>query len=161
MIWSRNPKANRRPAAEFPGAFKVRRRGGAAAGAPFPRMRRNRKAEWTRRLVRENVLTAADLIWPIFVCEGVNLRQPIASMPGVQRLSIDAAVDGAREAKALGIPAIALFPYTDPALRDEAGSEAHNPENLICRAVRAIKETTPGTRPHHRRRARSLYQPRP
>ncbi len=107
-------------------------------------MRRNRKAEWTRRLVRENVLTAADLIWPIFVCEGANLRQPIASMPGVQRLSIDAAVDGAREAKALGIPAIALFPYTDPALRDEAGSEAHNPENLICRAVRAIKETTPG-----------------
>ncbi|MGO9672873.1 MAG: porphobilinogen synthase [Methylocella sp.] len=143
MIWPLNPKSNRRPAAELraPAAPAAE----AATQPPlFPRMRRNRKSEWTRALVRENVLTAGDLIWPIFVCEGVNLRQPIASMPGVQRLSIDAAVDSAREALALGIPAIALFPYTEPALRDEAGSEAHNPENLICRAVRAIKETTPG-----------------
>ncbi len=94
--------------------------------------------------MRENVLTVADLIWPIFVCDGVNLRQPIGSLPGVQRLSIDAAVDSAREAKALGIPAIALFPYTDPALRDEAGSEALNPENLICRALDAIRQAAPG-----------------
>jgi porphobilinogen synthase len=107
-------------------------------------MRRNRKSEWARALVRENVLTVADLIWPIFVCEGVNLRQPIGSLPGVQRLSIDAAVDSAREALALGIPAIALFPYTDPALRDEAGSEALNPENLICRALSAIRQAAPG-----------------
>jgi porphobilinogen synthase len=142
MIWPLNPKSNRRPAAEQPAPSRP------TAKAPeqplFPRMRRNRKSEWTRALVRENVLTVGDLIWPIFVCEGVNLRQPIASMPGVQRLSIDAAVDSAREALALGIPAIALFPYTDPALRDESGSEAHNPDNLICRAVRAIRETTPG-----------------
>jgi len=142
MIWPLNPKSNRRPAAErhAPSTHAAE----APAQPLFPRMRRNRKSEWTRALVRENVLTVGDLIWPIFVCEGVNLRQPIASMPGVQRLSIDAAVDSAREALALGIPAIALFPYTDPTLRDETGSEAHNPDNLICRAVRAIRETTPG-----------------
>jgi porphobilinogen synthase len=145
MIWPLNPKSNRRPTAELPAPSRPRlQEAQGAAATPFPRMRRNRKSEWARALVRENVLTVADLIWPIFVCEGVNLRQPIGSLPGVQRLSIDAAVDSAREALALGIPAIALFPYTDPALRDEAGSEALNPENLICRALDAIRQAAPG-----------------
>ncbi|PNG26038.1 porphobilinogen synthase [Methylocella silvestris] len=140
MIWPLNSKSKQLPADE--GAAPD-----GAAPSPLPgptlRLRRNRKAEWTRRLVRENVLTANDLIWPIFVREGVNQHEAIASMPGVERLSIDAAVESARAAHELGVPAIALFPYTDPALRDAAGTEALNPDNLICRAVRAIKETTP------------------
>src|SRR5579884_1080890 len=89
------------------------------------RLRRNRKAEWTRRLVREHELSTADLIWPIFLIEGTG-RQPIDSMPGVERLSIDAAAHAASEAAELGIPAIALFPYTDPSLRDAEASEALN-----------------------------------
>ncbi|VTZ50839.1 Delta-aminolevulinic acid dehydratase [Methylocella tundrae] len=147
MIWPLNPKSKRQPTTELlalaPPASAEAQPRPAPRGEPLLRLRRNRKADWARRLVRENVLTPADLIWPIFVCEGVNLREPISSLPGVDRLSIDAAVDSAREAQALGIPALALFPYTDPALRDETGSEALNPENLVCRAVRAIKETTP------------------
>jgi len=107
------------------------------------RLRRNRKAEWSRRLVRETVLTVNDLIWPIFLIEGVNVRQDVASMPGVQRLSVDQAVVEAEKAAALGIPAIALFPFTDPALRDPTGSESLNPENLVCRACRAIKAAVP------------------
>src|SRR4051794_11995256 len=88
------------------------------------RPRRNRKSEWARRLVRENVLTADDLIWPLFVVEGNNQRVAVASMPGVERLSIDQAVREAERAAKLDIPCIALFPYTDPSLRDEQGSEA-------------------------------------
>ncbi len=107
------------------------------------RMRRNRQTAWSRDLVRENLLTAADLIWPIFVAEGENLRQPVPSMPGVSRFSIDIAVAEAEKARSLGIPLIALFPYTDPALRDETGSESLNPENLICRACRALKKAVP------------------
>jgi porphobilinogen synthase len=107
------------------------------------RMRRNRKAEWARRLVRETVLTADDLIWPIFVVEGSGKRVPVASMPEVERLSVDLAVRAAERAAALRIPAIALFPYTDPALRDEDGTEALNAENLVCRAVRAVKQAVP------------------
>lgn len=114
-----------------------------APGFPAVRMRRTRQAEWSRQLVREVVLTAADLIWPIFVIEGNKLRSPVASMPGVDRLSIDEAVRAAEGAAELGIPAIALFPYTDPALRNENGSEAYNPDNLVCRAVRAIKKAVP------------------
>ncbi len=91
------------------------------------RPRRNRKAEWARRLVRENVLTADDLIWPIFVVEGEDVRTQVSSMPEVERLSIDHAVAAARRAAELSIPAIALFPYTDPDLRDLHGSEALNP----------------------------------
>ena len=125
------------------------------------RPRRNRKAEWARRLVRENVLTTDDLIWPIFVVDGENVREPVASMPGVERLSVDQAVDAARRAAELGIPALALFPYTDPSLRDRTAREALNPENLVCRACRAIKARVPQHRPDHRCRARSLYQPRP
>ena len=107
------------------------------------RPRRNRKAEWSRRLMRENVLTANDLIWPLFVIEGERHRERVPSMPGVERLSIDEAVGEAERAASLGIPAIALFPYTDPALRDARGSEAQNPENIVCRALRAIKRAVP------------------
>jgi porphobilinogen synthase len=107
------------------------------------RMRRNRRAEWARRMVCENVLTTDDLIWPLFVMEGNNARTPIPSMPGVERLSVDQAVRDAERAARLAIPCIALFPYTDPGLRDETGSEALNPDNLVCRAVRAIKKELP------------------
>src|SRR5690349_17627597 len=107
------------------------------------RPRRNRKAEWARRLVRENVLTTDDLIWPLFVVEGDKTRTSVASMPGVERLSIDEIVRDAERAAKLGIPCIALFPYTEPSLRDEHGSEACNPDNLVCQAVRAIKKEFP------------------
>src|SRR6185312_8288823 len=88
------------------------------------RMRRNRRADWARRMVRENVLTADDLIWPLFLTDGQNARAPVTSMPGVERLTVDEAVRDAERAAKLSIPCIALFPYTDPALRDESGSEA-------------------------------------
>src|SRR5947207_5031690 len=107
------------------------------------RLRRNRKSEWARRMVRENVLTADDLIWPLFIVDGANVRVPVASMPGVERLSVDQAVRAAVRAAELEIPCIALFPYTDPKLRDEAGSEALNPDNLVCQAIRAIKKEVP------------------
>jgi porphobilinogen synthase len=107
------------------------------------RMRRNRRSEWARRMVREHVLTADDLIWPLFVMEGDNARAPVPSMPGVERLSVDQVVREAERAAKLAIPCIALFPYTDPALRDETGSEALNPDNLVCRAIRAIKKEVP------------------
>ena len=107
------------------------------------RMRRLRRTDWSRRLVRENTLTVDDLIWPIFVVAGADARTPVPSMPGVSRLSVEAAVIEAREAAGLGIPALALFPYTDPDLRDETGSEALNDQNLVCRAVRAIKAAVP------------------
>jgi porphobilinogen synthase len=107
------------------------------------RLRRNRRSEWARRMVRENVLTADDLIWPLFVMDGNNKRMPVPSMPGVERLSVDEVVREAARAASLSIPCIALFPYTDPKLRDEAGSEALNPDNLVCRAIRAIKKEVP------------------
>jgi len=115
------------------------------AGPSFPslRMRRNRRSDWSRRLMRETVLTVDDLIWPIFVIEGQNQRQAVPSMPGVERLSIDLAITAAEEAARLGIPVIALFPSTPDGLRCEQGSEALNPENLVCRAVRAIKQEVP------------------
>ncbi len=106
---------------------------------PHTRLRRNRATPWSRRLVAENALTSADLIWPLFVLEGTGQRQAIASMPGVERLSVDLIVEAAHEAVALGIPAVALFPYTDPKLRTDDAREAFNPENLVCRATRAIK----------------------
>jgi porphobilinogen synthase len=107
------------------------------------RPRRNRRKEWVRRLVREHVLTTDDLIWPIFVVEGRNVRAPVASMPDVERLSIDQAVRAAERAAELTIPCIALFPYTEPDKRDDIGSEALNAENLVCQAVRAIKKEIP------------------
>jgi porphobilinogen synthase len=107
------------------------------------RMRRNRRTDWSRRMVRENVLTADDLIWPIFIVDGDNKRHPVDSMPGVERLTVDQAVRDAARAAELKIPCLALFPYTDPALRDENGSEALNPDNLVCRALKAIKKEVP------------------
>jgi porphobilinogen synthase len=107
------------------------------------RMRRNRQTDWSRRLVRETSLSADNLIWPLFLIDGDNVRQPIPSMPGVERLSIDQAVKAAEQAVVLGIPAIALFPYTDPKRRDSIGSDAFNGKNLVCRAVRAIKAAVP------------------
>jgi porphobilinogen synthase len=107
------------------------------------RPRRNRKTEWTRRLVRENTLDTDDLIWPLFLVDGSKKRLPVPSMPGVERLSIDEAVRDAQRGAKLAIPCIALFPYTDQALRDEDGSEALNADNLVCRAIRAIKKEVP------------------
>lgn len=107
------------------------------------RMRRNRQFDWSRRMVRENVLSAADLIWPLFVIDGQNKRESFKSMPGVERLSVDNAVTTAKDAVKLEIPAIALFPYVVPDLRDENGTEALNPNNLICTACRMIKDSVP------------------
>ena len=107
---------------------------------PAIRMRRTRQAPWSRRLVAEHRLSPADLIWPLFVVEGSNVRIPVASMPGVERLSVDLIVEAACEAADLGIPALALFPYTDPKLRTDDAREAWNPDNLVCRATRAIRK---------------------
>ena len=110
-----------------------------ASGFPAIRMRRNRKAAWTRRLVTESSLAPRDLIWPLFVTEGTNARTAVASLPGVDRLSIDLVVEAAKEAVSLGISAIALFPNTDPTKRTHDAGEALNPNNLVCRATRAVK----------------------
>jgi porphobilinogen synthase len=113
--------------------------------APHPttRFRRLRRTGALRALVQENTLTAGDLIWPVFLCDGENQRQPIASMPGVERLSRDLVVEAAARAQDLGIPAICLFPYTAPALKTATCDEAWNPENLTNRAIRAIKSQVP------------------
>lgn len=105
-------------------------------------MRRNRRDDWSRRLVREHRLSADDLIWPVFVHEGANQRTEVASMPGVERLSIDLLCEAVAEAEMLGIPAVAVFPVIDPAKKSDDGREAVNPDNLVCRAVRALKERT-------------------
>ena len=107
------------------------------------RLRRNRRTDWSRRLVREASLSVNDLIWPIFLIDGDKRREPVASMPGVDRLSIDLVVAEAERAARLGIPAIAFFPYTDPARRDPTGSEALNAHNLVCSACRAVKKAVP------------------
>lgn len=107
---------------------------------PNTRLRRTRATAWSRTLHRENILTAADLIWPLFVTSGEGTEEPIASLPGVSRWSVDGIVARAHEAVALGIPVVALFPNTPRKLRSEDGSEAHNPDNLMCRAIRAIKD---------------------
>ena len=110
---------------------------------PALRMRRLRRHDWTRKLVAENTLSASDFIWPIFVADGERKRTPVASMPGVDRLSVDLVAGAAEEAAKLGIPVIALFPYTDPSLKTADGKEALNPSNLVCRAVREIKKAVP------------------
>jgi porphobilinogen synthase len=113
--------------------------------APFPasRFRRARKSPALRALAQENTLSVNDLIWPVFVREGTGVSEPIASMPGVNRLSVDLVVKAAEEAAALGIPVICLFPYTDPSLKTEDCAEAWNPYNLTNRAIRAIKSAVP------------------
>jgi porphobilinogen synthase len=113
------------------------------AAYPSVRMRRTRQADWSRRLVAENIVTADDLIWPIFVQEGEDARTPVPSMPGVERMSIDLAVAAVAEARDLGIPAIALFPATPTECKSAAAEEATNPDNLVCRAIRAVKAEVP------------------
>jgi porphobilinogen synthase len=110
------------------------------AGFPQTRMRRVRRHDWSRRLVREESLSVNDLIWPLFIREGDGQREAIASMPGVERLSIDLIVEAVGEAVALGIPAVALFPATDAKLKTPGCEEAVNANNLVCRAVRAVKQ---------------------
>ena len=106
---------------------------------PATRLRRTRRTAWSRALVAENALTAADLIWPLFVTDGEGVEEPIATLPGVSRWSVDRIVERAGEAIALGIPCVALFPNTPADKRSADGSEALNPDNLMCRAIRAIK----------------------
>jgi porphobilinogen synthase len=110
---------------------------------PRLRLRRNRRDDWSRRLTAEHRLSAADLIWPVFVHDEPAARAPVASMPGVARLSIPALVDAAGEALQLGIPLIAIFPVTPARRKTPDGDEALNPENLVCRAVRALKQALP------------------
>ncbi len=119
---------------------KLQSGGAATVSYPATRMRRTRQSEWSRRLVAEHALSSADLIWPLFVTDGNSQRSPIASMPGIERLSVDLIVAAAEQALALGIPVVALFPHTDSSLRTEDGREAFNPDNLVCRATRAIRK---------------------
>jgi porphobilinogen synthase len=114
-----------------------------APGYPATRLRRTRQADWSRRLVQENALSVNDLIWPIFLMDGDNGREEVSSMPGVERRTVDLAVEAAAEAADLRIPVVALFPYTDPSRRSEDGREALNPENLVCTATREIKRQVP------------------
>lgn len=107
------------------------------------RMRRNRKADWTRRLVQESRLTVDDLIWPVFIVPGSNILEPIPAMPGVNRMSVDRLVEAAKEATDLGIPAIATFPNVEMELRDETGSNALEANNLINQATAAVKKAVP------------------
>ena len=107
------------------------------------RLRRTRSSAWSRALVRETTLTPSDFIWPLFIIDGQNERTAIRTMPGVERLSVDLAVEAARQAVAAGIPALALFPNTQDDRRSESAEEAYNPDNLMCRALRAIKSAVP------------------
>ena len=111
-----------------------------SATYPNLRLRRTRASSWSRALHRENILTSTDLIWPLFVTEGKDKEEPIASLPGVSRWTVDGIADRAKEAVALGIPCVALFPNTPTARRSDDGSEALNPDNLMCRAIKAIRD---------------------
>ena len=115
----------------------------AFSGYPFTRMRRMRRDDFSRRLMRETRVTPDDLIYPLFVLEGEGQREPVASMPGIERVSVDLLVQEAKEAHALGIPALALFPVTPAAAKSEDAAEAYNPDGLAQRAVRAIKQAVP------------------
>ena len=120
--------------ASFPGTF---------GRYPATRLRRNRRYEWSRRLMAENVLTPGDLIWTVFVRPGKGEAEPVPSMPGVERVSPDVLAERAREAYSLGIPALAVFPQTQPERKTPDGDEALNPDNLVCQAVRAVKDAVP------------------
>ena len=113
------------------------------ASFPALRMRRGRSAPWIREMLAEHRLHPSDFIWPLFICEGKDSEEPIATLPGVSRWSVDRLAGKAREARDLGIPCVALFPNTPPKLRSEDASEALNRDNLICRAIRAIKDAVP------------------
>lgn len=110
------------------------------ASYPATRMRRTRAHDWSRRMHRETVLTPADLIWPLFVTEGSGVEDPVASLPGVSRWSVDGIAKQAKEAVALGIPCVALFPNTPAEKRSDDGGEALNPDNLMCRAIKAVRD---------------------
>jgi porphobilinogen synthase len=110
---------------------------------PNTRLRRHRQSDWVRRLTRENQLSVDDLIWAIVLKDGQGVREEVKSLPGVYRLSPDEVVKEAKTAAALGIPALALFPFTDGALRTDKGEEALNSKNLMCRTARAVKEAVP------------------
>ena len=110
---------------------------------PTTRMRRNRRDDWTRRLVAENKLSVDDLIWPVFVHDGDEARIPVPSLPGIDRLSIGQLVADVGEAKALGIPLVAIFPVVDPSLKSAEAEEAYKSDNLICRAVKSVKDAHP------------------
>ena len=133
-----------------PGRAVAALQGGPGALSPpampsFPatRLRRTRVAVWSRALVAETVLTPADLIWPLFVADGEGIEEAVASLPGVSRWSVDRLAERAREARDLGIPCVALFPNTPRGLRSDDGKEALNPDNLICRAIKAVKDAAP------------------
>ena len=111
---------------------------------PTTRLRRNRREEWSRRLVAETRLSVDDLIWPVFVQEGTNTRTPVESMPGVDRLTVYLFVEAAKQPRDLGIPAIAIFPETDPAKKTPDAREAYNPHGLVCRAITAVKKPVSG-----------------
>jgi porphobilinogen synthase len=142
---AQRPLAFRKTArpAPTPAAAEGPAAGAGQPGFPRTRMRRNRRTDWSRRLVAENALAPSDLIWPAFIHDGKG-AVPVPSMPGVERLSLELLVERAAEAAALGIPAIALFPATDPRRKTDDGREATNPDNLVCRAVRALKRAVPG-----------------
>lgn len=110
---------------------------------PLTRMRRNRQADWTRRLTRESALTCNDLIWALIVHDGTEPKVPVSSMPGLNRLNIDEAVKAAERARDMGIPALALFPNIDPSRKDDTGSEALNPNGFVPSVIRAIKQAVP------------------
>ena len=110
---------------------------------PRIRLRRNRMADWSRRLIAETRLSSDDLIWPIFIQDGDTPRTPIDSMPDVARLSVDELLRAAETAVSLNIPALALFPAVEPGLKSDDAREAFNPQNLVCRAVRALKKAQP------------------
>ena len=124
-------------------ARAMRESRGMTAAYPALRLRRTRASGWSRRLHAENTLTPADLIWPLFVTDGQGVEEPIATLPGVSRWSLDGIVARAKEARDLGIPCLALFPNTPPDRRSDDGAEAANPDNLMCRATRAIKDAVP------------------
>ena len=107
---------------------------------PRTRLRRTRSTAWSRDMVRENAISPADLIWPLFIIEGEGSEEPVESLPGVSRWSVDGIVARAKEARDLGIPCVALFPNTQPEKRSDDGAEALNPDNLMCRATKAIKD---------------------
>lgn len=110
---------------------------------PATRLRRTRQADWSRRLVQEKTLQTSDLVWSVVVSDTADPREPVAALPGVDRLSLKALADEAREAEALGIPAMAIFPHIDPARKDETGSEALNPDGLVPQAIKTIKDAAP------------------
>ncbi len=117
--------------------------GPPAPSFPHTRMRRNRQYDWSRRLIREHRLGVDDLIWPVFVQEGDNTRSPIPTMPGVHRYTIDLLTDAVGQAGDLGIPAVALFPVVPAHRKTADAQEAHNPDNLICQAIRAVRDAHP------------------